>query len=145
MPMLQGYLKTGAAAYPRPTAATWPGAVARSTSHRADWRRRAGSAWSGAAVQPCPDAAERMQAEREAANGTPIRPVASLRQTRQREDIMSDDLNNRHGQDRTRINLNEKWEVDYWTRELGISKEELERAVKMAGDRVASVRQHLGR
>jgi hypothetical protein len=144
MPMLQGYLKTGVAAYPRPMAATWPGAVGRSTSHRAGWPRRRGFGVERGRSPALPDAAERMQAEREAANGTPIRPVASLRQTRQREDIMSDDLNNRHGQDRTRINLNEKWEVDYWTRELGISKEELERAVKMAGDRVASVRQHLG-
>jgi hypothetical protein len=58
---------------------------------------------------------------------------------------MSDDLNNRHGQDRKRINLNEKWEVDYWTRELGLTKQELERAVKAAGDHVDSIRQHLGR
>jgi hypothetical protein len=58
---------------------------------------------------------------------------------------MSDDLNNRHGQDRERINLNEKWEVAYWTRELGVSKEELERAVREAGDRVNAVRQHLRR
>jgi hypothetical protein len=86
-----------------------------------------------------------MQAKREAANGTRFSPVACLQQTRQREDIMSDDLNNRHGQDRKRINLNEKWEVDYWTRELGLTKEELERAVKTAGDRVDSIRQHLGR
>jgi hypothetical protein len=85
------------------------------------------------------------QAKREAANGTRFSPVASLQQTRQQEDIMSDDLNNRHGQDRKRINLNEKWEVDYWTRELGLTKDELERAVKAAGDRVDSIRQHLGR
>jgi hypothetical protein len=58
---------------------------------------------------------------------------------------MSDDLNQRNGQDRERINLNEKWEVAYWTRELGVSKEELERIVRETGDRAAAVRQHLGR
>jgi hypothetical protein len=58
---------------------------------------------------------------------------------------MSDDLKQRHGQDRQRINLNEKWEVDYWTKELGLSKDELERAVREAGNQVTAVRQHLGR
>jgi hypothetical protein len=58
---------------------------------------------------------------------------------------MSDNLESRGAQDRARINLNEEWEVAYWTRELGLTKEELERVVKTAGDRVAQVRQHLGR
>lgn len=58
---------------------------------------------------------------------------------------MSDDLNNRHGQDRTRINVNESWEVAYWTKELGVTKEELEQAVKSAGTQVDAVRQHLKR
>jgi hypothetical protein len=58
---------------------------------------------------------------------------------------MSDNLNNRGPQDRSRINLNEEWEVKYWTRELGLTKEELERAVKTAGNQAAAVRQHLGR
>jgi hypothetical protein len=58
---------------------------------------------------------------------------------------MSDNLEQRGQQDRNRINVNEQWEVTYWTRELGISKEELERAVKAAGPSVAAVRQHLGR
>lgn len=56
---------------------------------------------------------------------------------------MSDDLHNRGPQDRSRISLSEKWEVQYWTRELGVSKEELERAVKTAGNSVNAVRQHL--
>jgi hypothetical protein len=68
-----------------------------------------------------------------------------LAPNRQWENIMSDDLSKRGGQDRTRINLQEKWEVDYWTKELGLTKEELERAVKTAGDHVTAVRQHLAR
>ena len=57
---------------------------------------------------------------------------------------MSDDLKNRGPQDRSRISLSEPWEVQYWTRELGITREELERAVKSAGNSVNAVRQHLG-
>ena len=56
---------------------------------------------------------------------------------------MSDDLHNRGPQDRSRISLSEKWEVQYWTKELGVSKEELEQAVKSAGNSVNAVRQHL--
>jgi hypothetical protein len=57
---------------------------------------------------------------------------------------MSDDLHNRGPQDRDRINLHEAWEVAYWTKALGVSKEALERAVKAAGSSsVNAVRQHL--
>ena len=60
-----------------------------------------------------------------------------------KEAIMSDNLQNRGPQDRSRINLHEKWEVQYWTRELGVSQEELEQAVKQAGNSVNAVREHL--
>lgn len=57
---------------------------------------------------------------------------------------MSDNLQNRGQQDRSRINLHEKWEVQYWTRELGVTEEELAKAVKEAGSSSAeAVRQHL--
>jgi hypothetical protein len=56
---------------------------------------------------------------------------------------MSDNLNNRGPQDRNRINVNESWEVTYWTKELGVSKEELEKAVQKAGTAVSAVRQEL--
>jgi len=58
---------------------------------------------------------------------------------------MSDDLHNRGPQDRSRISLSEPWEVKYWTRELGITKEELERVVKSAGNSVNAVRQQLNK
>lgn len=58
---------------------------------------------------------------------------------------MSDDLKNRGGQDRLRINVHEEHEVRYWTQELGVSKEELERAVKTAGVMAADIRKHLGK
>lgn len=56
---------------------------------------------------------------------------------------MSDNLQNRGAQDRSRINMHEKWEVEYWTRELGVTKEQLEQAVKTAGSSADAVRQHL--
>jgi hypothetical protein len=59
------------------------------------------------------------------------------------EAIMSDNLQNRGGQDRTRINMHEKWEVQYWTKELGVSEEELAKAVKEAGNSADAVRQHI--
>lgn len=56
---------------------------------------------------------------------------------------MSDNLHNRGPQDRSRINMHEKWEVQYWTRELGVSQEALEKAVQAAGNSVDAVRQHI--
>lgn len=56
---------------------------------------------------------------------------------------MSDDLNKRGQQDRIRINVNEEHEVRYWTQELGVTREELERAVKTVGVMVEDVRKHL--
>ncbi len=56
---------------------------------------------------------------------------------------MSDDLNNRGQQDRIRINVNEEHEVRYWTQELGVTREELEQAVKTVGVMVEDVRKHL--
>jgi len=40
---------------------------------------------------------------------------------------MADDKSNRGARDRSRINLHEDYEVRYWTQELGVSKDELER------------------
>ncbi|WP_026354617.1 DUF3606 domain-containing protein [Massilia niastensis] len=56
---------------------------------------------------------------------------------------MSDNLKNSGPQDRSRINVHEEWEVRYWTEALGVSKEELERAVKAVGPGAAAVREHL--
>ena len=58
---------------------------------------------------------------------------------------MADDLNNRGQQDRTRINVHEEHEVRYWTEALGVSKEQLEAAVKEVGPLASAVRQRLGK
>jgi hypothetical protein len=57
---------------------------------------------------------------------------------------MSDDLSKRGPSDRNRISLNEEHEVRYWTKELGVSREQLEEAVKSVGNNVDRVREHLG-
>jgi len=56
---------------------------------------------------------------------------------------MADDLKKRGPQDRSRINVHEEHEVRYWTQELGVSREQLEAAVKAAGVSAQTVREHL--
>ena len=58
---------------------------------------------------------------------------------------MADNLQHAGPQDRSRININEDWEVRYWTDTLGVSKDELERLVKEVGVSVQAVRERLGR
>jgi len=48
-------------------------------------------------------------------------------------------------QERSRINVEEPWEVNYWCKELGVSEAELRAAVKAAGTPVAAVRRQLGK
>lgn len=58
---------------------------------------------------------------------------------------MADDLKQTGRQDDQRINLDQDHEVSYWSKELGVSREELRRAVEQAGPMVENVRQHLNR
>lgn len=56
---------------------------------------------------------------------------------------MSDDKSKRGSADRSRIALGEEHEVRYWTKELGVSQQELEEAVKSVGNSAQKVREHL--
>jgi hypothetical protein len=47
--------------------------------------------------------------------------------------------------DRTLINLNENYEVEYWTKELGVSREKLKEAVAAAGNSATAVREYLNK
>ena len=58
---------------------------------------------------------------------------------------MADDLTNRGSPDRDRINVNEDYEVRDWAQKLGVSADDLKRAVAAVGDRADKVRQHLGK
>ena len=57
---------------------------------------------------------------------------------------MADDRTRRGIPDRSRINLGEDYEVEYWSKTLGVSKEKLVEAVKKVGDSVQAVRRELG-
>lgn len=56
---------------------------------------------------------------------------------------MSDDKSNRGPADRSRINLSEDYEVAYWTKELRVTKAELEDAVRAVGSSAEKVRGYL--
>jgi hypothetical protein len=58
---------------------------------------------------------------------------------------MADNLNDRGPQDRSRINVNEAWELQYWTKKFGVSEEQLRDAVKAAGPSADAVGKHLGK
>jgi hypothetical protein len=58
---------------------------------------------------------------------------------------MSDDKNKTASPDRDRINVNEDYEVQYWTKALGVSAAQLKEAVKAVGPTSAAVRKHLGK
>ena len=58
---------------------------------------------------------------------------------------MADNLQKAGAQDRSRITVHEEWEVRYWTEALGVSKEQLEEAVKQVGPVADQVREHLKR
>lgn len=56
---------------------------------------------------------------------------------------MSDDLTIKQPQDPLKINLNEPWEVKYWTKALGITEEKLRKAVTAVGVMVKDVKEWL--
>jgi len=58
---------------------------------------------------------------------------------------MSDDLTKKRPQDATKININEPYEVTYWTKALGVDAETLKQAVKKVGVMVADVKKYLGK
>ena len=55
-----------------------------------------------------------------------------------------DDLKNKGQQDRSKINMHEAHELQYWTKHLGVSREELQKAVDKVGNSAAAVRKQLG-
>lgn len=60
-----------------------------------------------------------------------------------KEAPMSDDKSQTGSPDRDRINLEEDYEVRYWTEALGVTAEELRKAVAAVGSTATAVRRHL--
>lgn len=58
---------------------------------------------------------------------------------------MGDDLTKRGPADRNRVNVNEDWEMRYWTGRFACTDEELKAAVKAVGPMKDDVEQYLRR
>jgi hypothetical protein len=56
---------------------------------------------------------------------------------------MSDDLGNRGGQDRTRIDVNQDYELRDWAKKFGVTPQQLKEAVQAVGTKAADVEKHL--
>jgi len=56
---------------------------------------------------------------------------------------MSDDKSKSGGQDRSRINVNEDYELRDWSKKFGVTPDELRAAVKVAGTSADAVEAHL--
>jgi len=58
---------------------------------------------------------------------------------------MPDDFTNRGTADRSKIAMHEEHEVKYWTKHLGVSRDELRKTVDKVGSSAAAVRKELGK
>jgi hypothetical protein len=56
---------------------------------------------------------------------------------------MTDSRQERGPQDRSRINVTEDYELQYWSKEFGVSPDELMKAVESVGVSTDKVRAHL--
>ena len=56
---------------------------------------------------------------------------------------MPDNVNDRRRSDRSQINVNEKWELDYWAKELRVSQARLKTLVREYGGSVSGIRKGL--
>ena len=56
---------------------------------------------------------------------------------------MPDDKSKPGGQDRTRIDVSEAYELRDWAEKFGVSEDELKAAVSKVGDRAAAVARYL--
>ncbi|TXH38093.1 MAG: DUF3606 domain-containing protein [Rhodospirillaceae bacterium] len=58
---------------------------------------------------------------------------------------MADDKSKRASEDGRTVNLNENYEVRYWSEKWGVSKDELQRAVSKVGSRADAIARYLGK
>jgi hypothetical protein len=66
------------------------------------------------------------------------------RSSSRRRTAMADDKTKRGKPDRSKINMNEDYEVKYWAKELGVTRAELQRVIDKVGNAAAAVRKELG-
>lgn len=58
---------------------------------------------------------------------------------------MADNLKDTGRSDDSRINVDQDHELSYWSEKLGVSREELRKAVQAAGPMVKDIQRHLNR
>lgn len=58
---------------------------------------------------------------------------------------MPDNLTRRQPEDPNKININQSWEIDYWSNKLGISSKKLIELVEKAGPLVEDVKAELAK
>ena len=58
---------------------------------------------------------------------------------------MPDDRKKKGPQDASRVNVHESWEVEYWTKRLGVTPAKLKETVQKVGPMVKDVQKHLGK
>lgn len=58
---------------------------------------------------------------------------------------MADHRSERGPRDRQRINMSEGYEVAYWSKKWGVTREQLAEAVRQVGPISSAVAEHLGR
>jgi hypothetical protein len=56
---------------------------------------------------------------------------------------MADDTQQRGGQDRTRIDVSQEYELRDWSKKFGVTPERLQEAVKAVGDQASKVEEFL--
>ena len=56
---------------------------------------------------------------------------------------MADDKTKPGGQDRSRINVNEDYELRDWSKKFGVTEDQLKAAVKAVGTSAEAVKRHL--
>jgi hypothetical protein len=59
------------------------------------------------------------------------------------EERYMDNLSKKGSPDRSKINMHEDYEVKYWIKELGVSKERLQQVVDKVGNSASAVRKEL--
>jgi len=58
---------------------------------------------------------------------------------------MSEDITKRGRQDRTKINVHEKYELDYWSKKFRVTPDELRDDVKRVGTSLEAIERELQR
>jgi hypothetical protein len=58
---------------------------------------------------------------------------------------VADNLDRREPEDKFKINVHEEWELEYWARKFGVTKEKIKDAVKQVSVQTKDVAKHLGK